>query len=467
MRHGGIVKQIGRCAAENLGIAAPTVAFAGGAVGGQVGVVIFGAPDGVLDKFVQQRVGAFQPAGALHVRVDRHGGKVLRGERHVGFDQNILKAENRKGGLILVDAVLAGVADLLQGRCDFFVGALDVFLRKLAVFVQHFSKTQVNFLPGAGGHAKPDIPGHILPEIQHGLARRRGEQCRGKLLMLGHGYVVRGGRRDMVAGAFCPAAVAWHGVGVHRFAVLIVGKTNRTVVRPRPACIGANRLHAAVSAGNFQLRQQLGFGAVLVAQPPRAAAAAVPTVRQLHGECVFAVLQKVGHIVGLVLHALSVVGDTGRQNEIPHALPVELCLIQAARRYVQPRLAGVLHSKMLGKAIHGIALFFVGRIVAGDPACLPAIQPGFKKGGFRFAGDVVFVPKLHRPLHPRFGGQGCAAPRGAHGAAWHLAAVPQAVRGIIRCRNAVGGLRFAARTVPVQAGRRKIYAEGVCQMFGF
>ena len=458
MRHGGIVKQIGRCAAENLGIAAPTVAFAGGAVSGQVGVVVFGAPDGVLHKFVQQRVGAFQPAGALHIRVDRHGGKVLRGERHVGFDQNILKAENRKGGLILVDTVLAGVADLLQRRGDLFVGALDVFLRELAVFVQHFAKAQVDLLPGAGGHGKPDIPGHILPEIQHGLARRRGEQCRGKLLMLGHGHVVRGGRRDMVAGAFCPAAVAWHGVGVHRFAVLVVGKANRAVVRPRPVGIGANRLHAAVCAGNFQLRQQLGFGTVLVEQPPRAAAAAVPTVRQLHGKCVFAVLQKVGHIVGLVLHTLAVVGDAGCQNHLAHALPVEPCLIQAARRYVQPRLAGALHSKVLGKAIHGIALFFVGRIVAGDPACLPAVQPGFKKGGFRLTGDVVFVPKLHRPLHPRLGGQGCAAPRGTHGTAWHLAAVPQAVRGIVRRRNAVGGLRFAARTVPVQAGRCKIHA---------
>ena len=80
-------------------------------------MVILGAPDGILYELIEKRVGAFKKACALHVRVHRDGGEVLRLKRRVGFHQHILKAEDGKGGLVVITALLAGVDDLLQGGC--------------------------------------------------------------------------------------------------------------------------------------------------------------------------------------------------------------------------------------------------------------------------------------------------------------------------------------------------------------
>ena len=75
----------------------------------------------------------------------------------------------------MIFALLAGVADLLQGSGDFLVGALDVLLREFAVFVQQLPKTQLDFLPGVSGHNKFRIACNILPKVQNGLAGGRGD----------------------------------------------------------------------------------------------------------------------------------------------------------------------------------------------------------------------------------------------------------------------------------------------------
>ena len=57
---------------------------------------------------------------------------------------------------------------------------------------------------------------------------------------------------------------------------------------------------------NLQLCQQPGFRAVLIADAPCAGAAPVPAVSKLNCQSIFAALQQIGHVVGLVLRPLAI-----------------------------------------------------------------------------------------------------------------------------------------------------------------
>ena len=151
---GRVVEQRAGCGAENLRIARPAVALPRWAVGGQVGVVVFGAPHGAVKEFVQQFVGRREPPRALHIGVYGNGREVCRVKGDFAFDQHILKAENRKYRLVVVASLLADIVHLLQGRRDFGVGDLNVFLRELAAFIKHFAKAQPNALPCLGLYGK-------------------------------------------------------------------------------------------------------------------------------------------------------------------------------------------------------------------------------------------------------------------------------------------------------------------------
>ena len=151
---GRVVEQRAGCGAENLRIARPAVALPRGAVGGQVGVVVFGAPHSTVKKFVQQFVGRREPARALHIGVYGNGREGCRVKGDFAFDQHILKAENRKYRLVVVASLLADIVHLLQGRRDFGVGDLNVFLRELAAFIKHFAKAKPNALPFLGLYGK-------------------------------------------------------------------------------------------------------------------------------------------------------------------------------------------------------------------------------------------------------------------------------------------------------------------------
>ena len=151
---GRVVKQHAGRGAEDLRITCPAVAFPRGAVGGQVGVVVFGAPHGAVKEFVQQFVGGREPPRALHIGVDGNGREGCRVNRDFALDQHILKAENRKYRLVVVASLLADIVHLLQRRGDFSVGHLDVFLGKFTVFIQHLAKAQADALPCLGLHGK-------------------------------------------------------------------------------------------------------------------------------------------------------------------------------------------------------------------------------------------------------------------------------------------------------------------------
>ena len=88
----------------------------------------------------------------------------------------------------------------------------------------------------------------------------------------------------------------------------------------------------AVRMCDLQLRQQLRFCSVLIAQAPCAGAAAIPAVSQLDGQDIFAASQKRCNVVGLILYAPAVIGNAGRKDNVPCPLSVQLRFVQTASR---------------------------------------------------------------------------------------------------------------------------------------
>ena len=466
-RKRGEIKQIRGGVEENLRVARPAVALAGGAVGGNVREIALGRPHRGLHKPVQQLVGAVEPAGALQIGIHRHGREILGKEGHVGVHQHIPEAEDGEGGLVRIDSLPAKVFHLLQGRGDFPVCTLDVLLGELALPVQHLAKAQEHPLPRPGPQGEGNVAGDVLAKVQHGFARGGGEERRGQALMFGDGHVVRGGGHNRVAGHSCAPGIGGLQPRVHNFPVLVVGKADGAVVAPGPGAVRADHLRRAVRMGNLQLGQELCLRAVLVLQPPRAAAAAIPAVGQLHGQRVFARVQKGRHVVGLNLHPPAVIRQAGGQDEISCPRAVEPRLIQAAGGDVQPGPAHGGHGEGLAEAVHGIPPLPVHPVIAGNPLPLPAVNAGFKGGRLPVAGGVVLVPEADFPHDPGFRRHGCAAPGCPHGAGNDLPAVPQHRPCVILRSDAVGGLHGAALAVPQQAGSGDVNAHGVCQIFGF
>ena len=89
---------------------------------------------------------------------------------------------------------------------------------------------------------------------------------------------------------------------------------------PLPGFIGAEHLSGAICLGDMKFCQQTKFVAVGVTI--QAEAALVPAVGQKDFQLVFG-LNKLGHIVGLVLNTLSVIRKTGSQHKISDPLSIQ------------------------------------------------------------------------------------------------------------------------------------------------
>ena len=145
---------------------------------------------------------------------------------------------------------------MLQRRHSraFFVGALKILLRKFAVFIEHFAETEFNCLPLLRHYGKRNISRDVLPEVEDFCAARRGNNVySGKSLVLGNGNIIRRSGRNV---AFCFLGKAAVGRRAPRFdylAVLVVGKADFAVVRPRPRLIRADDRFVSALIRDFKL----------------------------------------------------------------------------------------------------------------------------------------------------------------------------------------------------------------------
>ena len=331
-------------------------------------MVVLCRPAGIFHKLVEERIGAFERDRALHGRVDGDRGEVLLLPGRVPFDERVLEPEDRKPGLIFVHALAAGIFDLLQRGLALFFHALEVLLREFAALVEHLAEAELQFLPRLRIEAEFYIPCDILPEVEHLFPRRRRDDLDDfEPLMLFQKHVIGSGRKDGAGSDFGFSRIRRRLPRVINFAVLIVGKADGSVVRPRPAPVRNDRRHLPAPVKEFELHKELGLDAVLVQKPPCAAAAAVPAVRQLAGENVFSVIEKRRHVRRLILDAFFIVGMPGRKAKTPRLLPVELHLIDAASGRIQPRSDDIFRRKPAQEAIDGIAFGSIHGIIPRDP----------------------------------------------------------------------------------------------------
>ena len=88
-------------------------------------------------------MGAIKGDCALHVRIDGDGGEIVLFPRSIALNKDVLEAEDGKFRLVVVDALPAGVLDLLQRGLALLLDALEILLRKFAVLIEHLAETQL------------------------------------------------------------------------------------------------------------------------------------------------------------------------------------------------------------------------------------------------------------------------------------------------------------------------------------
>ena len=306
----------------------------------------------------------------------------------------------------------------------------------------------------------------ILPEVEHVA----GQQRRGKAFVRGDRHVVRrdkrrGGRGDLDSLA---GKTRLH-EGVIYLAVLEIGKADRAVVRPCPCLVGANRFARAVFVSDFELRDHARLRAVYVRDAVGRNAAAIPAVgkAQLDG---VVLLQVCRYIVGLVLDALAVIGHAGGKEKILDALAVDRNVVDAACRGIEPCGRDLAFcGERFAEAIDRITARGIGPIVTRNPFCRPvgSVQKTeFKNALAHLPRLAVLVPKRDRPCYTVAAHKRLSfIPDMRHAVGCDLAGIPN-VLAALGADDLIGGLLFAALTVPRKARRGVAEAERGIQIFG-
>ncbi len=197
-------------------------------------------------------------------------------------------------------------------------------------------------MPAGPRTFEPREAGEVLAQIEHEHARLRlGDLHRRQLagLLLGNARErLEFGRNRIGHGHRPPIARAYPGRGptgdLLGGVVGFAGQNAGLDVRSEgglPRAVGGDGLHRAVGQLDFELGQQPR--PVAIVKPIRGAV--VPTAGQHAADGVPAVRpDQVGHVVGLVVDPLLVVGPAGREVVVAHRLAVDPETVEAQRTAV-------------------------------------------------------------------------------------------------------------------------------------
>ena len=309
------------------------------------------------------------------------------------------------------------------------------------------------------------MAGNVLTEIQHRFPGGRNDLSGREILMLHYRNIIGCAGNHVMLRDLRFSSVRRKRTAVHDLAVLVVGKADRAVIAPLPCAICHYGLPASVCMGNFQLSQQLRLPAVLIFQPPCTAGTAVPSVRQLHGQLIFARNQQISHVDGLILDSLAVVCQTGSHDEGTGFPSVDFRLVNTAGSDIESGFLHILRIKSLAEAVHRIPFQRIDRIISGNPLGLPLLYPRFKGGLRPLSAKIVFVPKAHLPEHSCLWRNRFAAPFAPHCAAFYFTATPKIISLIVFSNDLVCALANSTLAVPEQTWNRDINANGIFQIF--
>ena len=213
--------------------------------------------------------------------------------------------------------------------------------------------------------AQPHDAGKILAEVVNidagpGLMDGFGihgplHANRRKILRLDHNRLridcQRGLPLTCIKGCRVPSGL--HQARVLAFAVVDLGVQN---VRRAglPACVRRHPFHAAVDVLNAQLSQQSRRRvAVVVGLLSPLERSGVPAGPKQCSNGVLAVCKLRGHVIGLVLDPLAIVGPARRKDVVAHALAVEEHFIRAQCRGIEARrFHRLAHCKVMAQRLH-------------------------------------------------------------------------------------------------------------------
>ena len=228
--------------------------------------------------------------------------------------------------------------------------------------------------PAVNLHA--DDTCEVLTEVVNRLAVLCGSYGHGfhNLVSLDRGTVVcRDGGDDFQRFGRGVVPIADFLRGIVGFAVVQIRHPHGTVLTDLPCGVGANGLHRAVRVLDAQLGQQrltVGGHAVFAGKHK---AAHSPAACDRKGQRVVS-RQKRRYIVGLILQVGLVARKAGGEVLLAQLLTVQLCLVDAHRRGVEPRAGNrfVRCDFLAENHRHGADLGLGEVVVAvGDPLPLP------------------------------------------------------------------------------------------------
>ena len=343
---------------EGLGVPGPPQPLVAlRAVGRHVEEVALLPPLDVVLELVQQRVRGGELPGHRHVGVDDDAGQAVE-RRLAGPARDRHVAEALEGEVRLVPLFRPALEDVgheLLRRPQ--VGRVEV-----SGLVEHLGVAQGHRRPRGAAHLQPHVAHHVLAHVEDRLAGRRLEDLDRPDLLDPPDRRPRGGdesgrdrlslddRRPVGVRVARGAPARALQAGVVGLAVVDV----RAADRPRrrlPRVVRPHGHDAAVRVLDPDLAPQGEAIAVDRAPVGPGEEAAVPAVAQGGADRVLAGAQLPRDVVGLVLEAVVVARPARREELVPHALPVDLQLVEAEARHVRARrLHGALHRE--GPAQH-------------------------------------------------------------------------------------------------------------------
>ena len=399
-----------RRAAEGLAVARPAQPLVAlRAVGGHVHKVAPLPPLYVVEELIDALVRAAKARCHCDVRADDHAREIAHIDlaRPV-FQTHIAEAEERE---LRLEGLPAAARERIA---DLRLGDAVVFIIEVAVLVQHLAVTDDDTRARRPLHAEAQPADHVLPQIEHLLAARRGDernrrddrlpphgviQLRGQLIVqpAQHSRVLPGGIIEVhvVPAGHFHACVVFD-------AHVVIDVPDRRFGERLPLPVGDDRLLAAVLKAYPQLGQQRQLFAKDVAVILIGQIAAIPAIAQRGGERVSARFKQRGHIPGLILHAAVIVRPAGAEQIAAHVFAVQAHGIDAQRRGVQARALYLAAAQIELAAEARRALHFRNVALIGDADPLrgegTVHHAGFK--GSRLAELTVaapLVPDAHAP----------------------------------------------------------------------
>ena len=371
----GVVEVAGG-GAEDLDVAGPAEPLVAlRAVRGQRQEVSAHAPQGVLVQAVQQRVGAFEPAGPAHVIVNHDGGDRRRVQLagpvvHLGVTEAVEREQRFPFFRAVVLSTGSGEGVGVRG------GGLAQRAEGEFAALQHLGVAEGDRMPGPAADPDPEASHQVLAEVQHRGTGRCGQDVADRQFLDpadrrghgrgGHGPVPFGDTRGkpvgVVESGFGPACLG--AAGVEGFAGVDAAGNERAGRGGPPAGAAGHGLPLAVGVLEAELHPD---GGLLAVEGLREAVEAVflrePAAGEPDPDGVGTGCEERGDVRGFVVEPVRVGGPARLQDLVVHLRSIDFCLVDAvgggvergpdqpgAHREFVPQLAGLAQRPFPGRS---------------------------------------------------------------------------------------------------------------------